>query len=142
MIDLTGINYRPVKVDWESHGYHNDQCTREVIFEAFHWENNYTRRDIPPLKMMIGEDDMKKMFTRPEPFKVIVNGEEKLLSVGKRSYSDIATLAGFDMVLHPDRVLTVVYDRGTNGASGTMVKGDAINIISGMIFNVADTSRA
>lgn len=69
---------------------------------------------------------------------IVVNGRAVIVQRNELSFAEVIELSGIQPA---DIGLTVTY-RGEAGVSGTMVYGDVLKIQDGMIFNVADTSRA
>jgi multiubiquitin len=54
-------------------------------------------------------------------------------------YARVVELAGYD----PNRILSVTYRRGPLGKpEGILSKGESVEVVPGMVFNVADTSGA
>jgi hypothetical protein len=69
------------------------------------------------------------------PFKLIVNGRERAISLDRLSYRQVVDMAG--MVGNP----TVVW-RLSNGNGGSLTPGKWISIHSDMVFSVAHTGNA
>lgn len=68
--------------------------------------------------------------------KIIVNLKEQKWTRRSINYGDVVMLAN----LNHEITHTITYR--AKGREGTMVRGDRIATTEGMIFNVADTSRA
>ena len=78
---------------------------------------------------------------------VIGAGELGTLSperFGWISYDDIVEWSGKDSRRDVERVFTVTYamPHGSDKRDGSLTKGQSIEIVDGMMFNVADTSNA
>ena len=71
--------------------------------------------------------------------KVILNGTGYVFKYDMISYDDIVRFALEDT--REDAVYTITYSKGLLGASGSMVKGDVIPIVTDMIFNAVITGN-
>lgn len=72
---------------------------------------------------------------------VYVNGRKKPVTktTKKLLYGIVVQMAFGSYEEHPNRLFTVTFSKGVDGASGSMVKGDSIRPQEGMIFNVTAT---
>ncbi len=70
---------------------------------------------------------------------ISLNGRKRAIDLGQATYGDLVYMAlGRD----PNDVLTVTYDRGAGGAQGSLIIGQSVPLVEGMIVNVRDTSGA
>lgn len=101
----------------------------------------------------ISEQTEGRIFTseNEEAMKIILNGREVLVGETSRltlgdpdahlSYEAVVKLAGHD----PSRILTVTYRTRRQGDAqrqGSLIPGQTTKVEDGMVFDVADTSRA
>lgn len=62
---------------------------------------------------------------------------------GELSYDEIVRIAYGDVPTNPDKLYTITYGRGPEtNREGSVRKGETVAVTDGMIFCVADTSRA
>ena len=75
-------------------------------------------------------------------FEIIVNGKPKPWQEDAISYSQVVDLA-FPPPHKPTEVFTVQYSHGPKDKpQGTLVKGQTVNVKSGMIFDVTRTDKS
>ena len=75
-------------------------------------------------------------------FDVIVNGRPKRVTSKELSFEQIVAL-GFDSPpTGQNIVFTVTYRKGEGNKDGTLIKGQAVKIKDGMIFNVTATDKS
>jgi len=79
---------------------------------------------------------------KPTEFKIILNGRPKVVSSRSLSYQEVIQLA-FGTADLDRTAYTVTYARGPDcNREGSMVKGQSVNIKTGMIFNVSATDKS
>jgi hypothetical protein len=78
-----------------------------------------------------------------KPFKIYVNGEEKVVSAKTLFFDEVTKLA-YPIPPTGDNILyTVSYEDGPHSnPQGSMKEGDTVNIKNGMIFNVTATDKS
>ena len=78
-----------------------------------------------------------------EHFRIIINGRPKEVADKVLTYEHVVNFA-FDNnpPSGPNVVLTVTYSKGIDGARGSLLPGQSIEIKSGMVFNVKATDRS
>lgn len=70
---------------------------------------------------------------------ITLNGRTRAIDMARATYGDLVYMAlGRD----PNDVLSVTYDRGAAGAQGSLIIGQSVPLVEGMIVNVTDTSGA
>ena len=75
--------------------------------------------------------------------KIIVNGRPKPRPEGKISYIDVIILAFGEYIDNPRICYTVEYFRGCNeNPTGSMVKGDKVQVTPRMVFSVTKTDKS
>jgi hypothetical protein len=75
---------------------------------------------------------------------IIVNGKSLRISLAENeplTYDGLLSIADTDEKIYREGA-TVTYSKGRFGKNGTLISGESIEIVEGMIFNVADTSNA
>lgn len=73
--------------------------------------------------------------------KIIVNGREKSVTAKQLSYAEVVRLA-FENA-DPETIYTVTFKKGSPPKpEGSMVQGDVVKILCGMIFNVTATRKS
>ena len=73
---------------------------------------------------------------------IIVNGKPKHWKDDAISYSQVVDLA-FPSSHKETEIFTVQYSRGPRGnPQGTLVKGQSVKVVGGMIFDVTKTDRS
>jgi hypothetical protein len=73
---------------------------------------------------------------------IVVNGREKEVYEKKLSYQQVVILAFGQVAQGANIVYTVKYSKGTHEDKGSMVEGDEITVIEGMIINVTRTDKS
>lgn len=93
-------------------------------------------------KLRYGEDvvvdgEIKKEIT------IIVNTRPKTWSMGKISYEEVIVLA-FDVYSEDQNVVyTIAYSRGhSSKPQGSLTKGQSVQVVDHMVFNVTKTNRS
>lgn len=74
---------------------------------------------------------------------IIIDGTSFEVPKGKVSFEQIVNLA-FDNnpPSGPNVVITVTYDRGVGGHSGSLLPGKEVEVTAGMVFNVKATDKS
>ena len=81
-------------------------------------------------------EEHKKLVT------IYVNTRERKLEKGKTSYEEVIPL-GFDTVpTGADIQFLVTYQKGKGHAEGKLLPGKEVEIVDGMIFDVAATYKS
>ena len=76
-------------------------------------------------------------------YTIIVNGREREWTEKEISFDQVVILAFGSISTDPNVIYTVTYNRGEgNKPDGTMVKGDAVTVKNGMVFNATPTNRS
>ena len=76
-------------------------------------------------------------------FEVLVNGRPKPVIEDQLSYWQVVTLAFPDATASQTAIFTVLYKHGpASNREGSLVEGHAVQIKSGMVFNVTRTDRS
>lgn len=70
--------------------------------------------------------------------KIILNGSEVEIGYSYLSYSDICQFNGCS----PDTVLTVTYSKGRNKESGSLTRGQSVELSEGIVINASLTNNA
>ena len=88
-------------------------------------------------------EEQKSLEDEKDFFKIIINGREKISPKRKLTFEDIIKLA-FD---NPDFkegiiVYTITYVLPQTNQQGSIVNGEALNIKTGMVFNVTRTDKS
>ena len=79
----------------------------------------------------------------PHKMTVTVNGRTRSVSTEYLSYDDVIRLAFDPPPTGPDIMFTVTYRRGPrNKPEGSLVEGDSVKVVEGMIFNVTATDKS
>lgn len=75
---------------------------------------------------------------------VVVNGRTKPIpkTAKKVPMEIIVSLAFGSYEKNKNRAFTITYAKGKDGRGGSLVEGDMVNVIEGMIFNVTATDLA
>jgi len=69
--------------------------------------------------------------------KIVVNGRDHTVTTGVVSYSLVAEMGGGEPT---KRDYTIKYRRGPNNKHGTMVRGDILECIDGMVFESTESA--
>ena len=78
-----------------------------------------------------------------ERLKVVVNGRPKEVTEKELTFKEVVDLAyNNDPPRGPDVVITVTYSKGIDGAQGSLLPGQSVNVKSGMVFNVKATDKS
>ncbi len=76
-------------------------------------------------------------------FEVLVNGRPKPVIEDQLSYWQVVALAFPDATMSQTAIYTVLYKHGpASNREGSLVEGQAVQIKSGMVFNVTRTDRS
>jgi hypothetical protein len=87
-------------------------------------------------------DNLREGKGKDKSFTIIVNAQEKVVTVQELSFEAIVQLA-FPPPTSPNMTFTVTYRRGEgNKPQGTLVEGEAVKVKDGMIFNVTATDKS
>ncbi len=74
---------------------------------------------------------------------IIVNGRPKTVEKEELSFDEIIALAFDDPPSGPYIFFTITYRRGSGSKpEGSLVKGEAVKVKDGMIFNVTATDKS
>lgn len=75
---------------------------------------------------------------------IIVNGRQKEVAKKEElSFDEVVNLAyDNNPPSGPNVVITVTYSKGVDGKQGSLVKGGAVKVKDGMIFNVTATDKS
>ncbi|WP_345975796.1 multiubiquitin domain-containing protein [Sulfurimonas sp. HSL3-7] len=74
-------------------------------------------------------------------FSIIINGVEHDFNEKGISYENVVQLADIPSV-GSNSMVTVAYERGENGKSGSLIAGDEVKVKEGMFFHVEFTNRS
>ena len=74
---------------------------------------------------------------------IIIDGTPFKVPKGKISYEQVVNYA-FDNnpPVGPNVVITVNYSRGAGGKEGSLLPGNGVEVIDGMVFNVKATDKS
>ena len=76
-------------------------------------------------------------------FTIIVNGREKIVTQHELAYLDVVRLAFENPDITENIIYTVTYKRGHGQKpEGSLVEGDVVKVMPGMIFNVTRTDKS
>lgn len=81
----------------------------------------------------------------PKKITVLVNGEEKVLSLHTKqlSYEEIVKLAYGTPPTNPNTIYTVAYSNGPiENPKGTLTRGRSVLVKDGMVFNVGKSDKS
>lgn len=78
-----------------------------------------------------------------EGIEIIVNAEQHVVHQRHLTFEDVVRLAFADAVFSDDIVYTVTYKRGPHqNREGSLVAGETVLVINGMIFNAKRTDKS
>lgn len=77
----------------------------------------------------------------PPTFKIFVNGEEKTVHEPKLSFDHVVELA-FPGAPHGGNVRYTVEYSEPSGKEGSMVRGQHVDVVDGMTFDVDNTDKS
>ena len=76
-------------------------------------------------------------------FEIVVNAEQHVVHQRRLTFEEVVRLAFEDAVFNDDIVYTVTYKRGPeHNREGSLVAGEAVFVINGMIFNAKRTDKS
>lgn len=88
------------------------------------------------------DDNQREGKGQDKDFTIIVNAQEKTVTVRELSFEAIVHLA-FPPPTNSTMMFTVTYRRGEgNKPQGTLVEGETVKVKDGMIFNVTATDKS
>jgi hypothetical protein len=106
------------------------------------WEDE----PIPDDKQVnLARPEIEHFYSKDKDFKVtiIVNGRPKHWNVKTITFEQVVVLAFGTYDPSPDKVYTVVYDKGPHeNPEGSMVRGSKVYVKDKMIFNVTATDKS
>jgi hypothetical protein len=118
--------------------------SEEEIFLAIKkpWEDE----PIPDDKQVnLARPEIEHFYSKDKEFKVtlIVNGRPRPWEEKMISFEQVVILAFGTYDANPDKVYTVVYDKGPHqNPEGSMVRGSKVHVKDKMIFNVTATDKS
>jgi hypothetical protein len=145
-----------IEINGEKHEWHHEYITgaeirklgnipaEDEIFLAIKkpWEDE----PIPDDKQVnLARPEIENFYSKDKEYKIslIVNGRPKLWIENTITFEQLAVLAFGTYDPNPNRVYTVVYDRGPHeNREGSMVRGEKVIVKNKMIFNVTATDKS
>lgn len=82
-----------------------------------------------------GRDEAHFTMRRHPVTVLFLNGERRHVGKDELTYELVARMAGLSQP-------SVTFAKGINGAQGTLLPGQSVAIVDGMVFNVCNTSSA
>ncbi len=80
---------------------------------------------------------------RHEPITIIVNGRSKEVTKRELSFEEVIDLAyNSNPPTGPNVVITVTYSKGVDGAHGSLLPGQTVEVKPGMVLNVKATDKS
>jgi len=94
----------------------------------------------------LSQEGLERFFTKkpsPKKITIIINTREKTLCTTELSFLELINLAFENPPSGSNVCFTVVYRRGhTDKPEGSLIEGQSIRIVEGMIFNVTSTDKS
>lgn len=116
--------------------------TYTVCCFGYHYRRDESQRLHPSTGLIPGKRNERTMT---EKFiKININGRTRpfLTKAKEITYQNVVEYAFGSYEEHPNRIFTVTYSKGGNHKSGTLMKGEAILVIEGMVFNATVTDKS
>lgn len=117
---------------------------RQMVADAEHWNSTHPNEEpivVDPDLTKDVEAEVARRAAGPHYIDIIMNGQARSVLGPTLSYENAVVLVFSNASAH--KALTVVYRHGpTDQPEGSLTSGQSVAVVPGMVFNVADTSRA